>query len=570
MAADTTYTIRLIDQATGAGRRVERALTGVDAAAKKTAGAMRGQDRAYRAAAKEAERLARIELKLARSLSTTARAAARNSRAMGNLRVRTKGASQSVGGLGRGISLTSALLAGALVVGAGAAGVSMVKASANADLLRDTFNRVAGNKTEFPAIQKQIRSLGLDLVEGEKAALNLRTAFGKVTTTKFLSLFKAAQLSGENTKRVAVQLNQIQGRGLLQGENLNTIVEAIPGLNRGAVTKAIAKELKITQQAAAKKLQSGKLEAGIGIRAIFEGTVDALKLGNLDEFNKKLETSTLSRLANAANNMTDAKRSLGKALEKTAFVSILGKISSTAASATNSIGVSGLAGAFDVLGFSLGAVGVVLAGIGIKAALTSFAVGAAAATAPLAVMGGAVFALAGSMALLVKSMQQFSAVGGFSALSEAIGAELSGERLGGKATIGGVIQTGDPLGEMRRRSINVLGQGRAISDAAGVFSKTDPGLQFQTAKDLVDGTAAAAATAGSSGQSNAQLAHVGAAAGAAAVAGRGKGGVTIGKAEIQVNVDGSKDPEATAQAVASELEFGFITILENHAEGVGG
>jgi tape measure domain-containing protein len=596
VAADTTYTIRLVDQATSAGKRVEKALAGTARAASRTAAAYKKTDKAERKASREAERLAKVELKLAKSLSATARAAISNSRAMGRLAVKTdkakvataglskatarlgkvatvsgkatKNLSKESNGITRAAALAGAAMGTYMAVGAVRTGVEMVKANASAELLRDTFNRVAGNKTEFPAIQKQIRALGLDMVEGEKAALNLRTAFGSVTTTKFISLFKAAQLSAENTKRVAVQLNQIQGRGLIQGENLNTIVEGIPGLNRGAVAQAVADELNITRQAAAKKLQSGKLASDIGIRAIFKGTLDALKIKDLDKFNEKLSKTTLTRVANIGNDVTEAKRSIGKALERTDFIAGLAGLSSGLRTITADLGPSGLSTVLGTVTAGVVGLGVALAGAGLKAAFGAIVAGTTAATAPLWLIAGAVGGVAASVFLVVKAVERLNSLGG---IGEAL-MFATGNAQVAQATIGGVVMgpDGKPAGKKKEGfDLGALFSSPRVGFGASA-APVDPGFgqDFQTARDLADGTMVEAGTSKSSGPSRAALGAMGANAAAAVSQAKGRGG-TVGKVEVNINVDGSKDPLATGAAVKEELDTGLSAFFERHLEGVG-
>jgi tape measure domain-containing protein len=566
--ADTTYTIRLIDQATAAGKRVERALAATDRAAIRSAGAFRSTDRAYRGVSREAERLSRLELKLAKSLAVTANAAVRNSRSMNRLAASTARAKGAAQGLGGAASFAGAAMGTYMAAGAVRTGVEMVKANASAELLRDTFNRVAGNKTEFPAIQKQIRALGLDMVEGEKAALNLRTAFGSVTTTKFISLFKAAQLSAENTKRVAVQLNQIQGRGLIQGENLNTIVEGIPGLNRGAVAQAVADELNITRQAAAKKLQSGKLASDIGIRAIFKGTLDALKIKDLDKFNEKLSKTTLTRVANIGNDVTEAKRSIGKALERTDFIAGLAGLSSGLRTITADLGPSGLSTVLGTVTAGVVGLGAAFAAAGLKAAFGAIVAGATAVTAPLWLIAGAVGAVVASVYLVVKAVKRLSSLGG---IGEAL-KFATGNAQVAQATIGGVVMgpDGKPAGQKEKGfDLGALFSSPRVGFGASA-APVDPGFgqDFQTARDLADGTMVEAGTSKSSGPSRAALGAMGANAAAAVSQAKGRGG-TVGKVEVNINVDGSKDPLATGAAVKEELDTGLSALFERHLEGVG-
>lgn len=567
--ADTEYVIRLVDKASAAARKVDAALASTARAAQRTSDAFQTQDRAYRKVASEAERLSRVNLKLARSEFSVASAAMRNARAMDRLKGATRGAATATHGLGAAAVAVGAVMAGRVAAGALTAGVALIKARGEADLLRDTFNRVAGNKTEFPKIQQQIRALGLDLVEGEKAALKLRAVFGGVTTGKFLQFFKATNLDADEVKRASLALSQIAGRGKLQGEELNQFAEAVPGFNRGKVIESISKSLKISLAAASKKLQSGQVSANVGIRALFEGGLKSLKINDLEKQLKIVENSTTTRLARMQNNWTDAKRDIGKALETGPLLGSLEGLSGGLAGVTKWLGPDGLKGAFEIAGIGLGAFTTVLAGAGLKALFTSIAAGATAASAPLLLIAGSVGAAAGAIYLLIKAVQQFNALGGLKDL----GTLLGGGQLGATANIGGVPDR--PRKKALDRGLGLrfaTGAGFGMGAAGAglnLGAAVDPGrnLDFQTAATDAEGLAIDQATKGLTGPSRMAIESAGAGAGAS-VSNR-KGGVQINKIEVPINIQGAGDPAAVGASVADSFDQQMQSIFERHAEGVG-
>lgn len=573
--ADTEYTVKLIDQSRGAGRRVERALAGVDTAARRTAASISSADRAERAASKTAEKLARAELKLSRALFGTSRAAITNSRAMGRVAAMTNKAkgsvsrfSKTLSGVGAFASAAGAAMALRLGAGAVTAGVAMVKANGEAELLRDTFNRVAGNKSEFPEIQKQVRALGLDLVEGEKAALKLRAVFGKTTTSKFLDFFKATNLDSSEITRASLALSQIQGRGKLQGEELNQFAEAVPGFNRGQVIASIAKELKISLAAAGKKLKSGQVSAQVGIKALFEGSLKSLKIDDLAAQLKKVQFSTPARLARIGNEITDAKRAIGQALDNTPFLGILEKTASGVSGLIKSLGKDQLGAIISALAISFGVLTTAIVGMGIAAGIAWLAV-----AAPAVLVVAAVSAIAGAVFLLFKSFQRFSDLGGFTDLWSILKVDSPKITMFLTDVWRALTSIFNVLTAIGKAS--VFGDFSDLSGIAnrltgGLIGSPDPGagLDFQSAQDVADGTAAEVATAGSAGPSRAALANVGASAGAAANSSAKTGG-SVGKVEVNIQVDGSGDPTATGAAVKESFETGIVSFFERHLEGVG-
>lgn len=596
--AGTTYTITVIDQATANAKRVQQSLARVAVTSASTARALREGSKAEQAFARDAEKLARAELKAARAIVAAGKAAQRFSNATG-----------PKGLMGRLKGLRGALVgaAGAVTTQLGGSFVrmsrTMLEAAGTAQTLERNFNRITGDPKELEQTRTLIKQLGLDLESGEKAALKLRTSFGKVTATNFLKTFRALNLTNDELDRAVLAISQIQGRGKLQGEELNQFVEAVPGLDRSKIIENIAKELKISTAEAAKRLGKGQIDAAVGIRALTFGAIQSRKMGakegenpfaGVDRAIQESSNDISVRLTNFDNKLTEIRRNIGRGLDAAGFLSGLDAIGK----ALDFVGkldpkiLSGIATAFGIL----------------AAAVTAFGAAAAvawiAATLPISATVAAIVGIGAALAGLWVAFGGWEGVkAGLTSAWETVkgwGNQLS-EWAGGLATsaldwgrnlVNGLIEGITSRISGAVDAISNLGSS-VIEGAKGIFGIQSPSkvfreqgeyidqglamgiedhadLAYMSAQDLAEGTIMEAEMAQATGSGNdpARLANLGAAAGNA-MASSGGSGPSIGKVLVEIHVDGSKGGESVVEQIRTFFADDFGALLEQHMEGLG-
>lgn len=614
--ATTTYTIRIHDRASPAAKQVAGALDRLNHAAVRTAKAFESGSKVERKMASEAERLARAQLRAAKTIMQTAKATER-------LNVAGRKSKGLLSGLGTAAAGVAGIFSSYLIGATIRTGREFLEAAGNAQILERNFARVTGDPRELEQTRGLIKSLGLDLEAGEKAALKLRTSFERFTAEHLLKTFSALSLGADEVQRASLALSQIQGRGRLQAEELNQFIEAVPGVDRGKIIDQLAKELQITTQEAAHRLGKGKIQADVGIRALIFGALESQKLsdpsggrgfGGVDKAIVAGADDINRQLMRLDNTILEFKRNVGKGLEELGVVKLLGGIADGLARINQAnpkvlgalaLAFGGLAIALGTLGAVAGAVFVVSSALGVltgtlipaAAAAWAFVAPILVAAAPFIAAGAAIAFLAYQINALVKAWDGDLLLKTLTEDLSKLGAFLSGlatQALDwGRNIVQGLVDgitggIGRAVG-----AITDLGKG-VIDGAKDVFGINSPSKEFRSiAHDDVDGlvvgfeesqdlaftsaealaegvvSEAAMVAATGTGVNPAAMANVGAAAGNALAAGSGRAGARIGKIEVGITVDGSRDAASTVQAIRSFFDTDFAALLERHLEGAG-
>lgn len=626
----TTYTIRLEDQASASAVRVQAAMRQVAAAAERVASAVQTEDRAYQAVARQAARFAQAELTAARACQAVDRAALKTAKSLGGLEKTTGRLTGGLRSLNRGAAAVAGYFSTQLVGATFRTGREFLEAAGNAQVLERNFARVTGDPKELEQTRALIKSLGLDLEAGERAALKLRTTFDRFTAESLLKTFSALSLAPDEISRASLALSQVQGRGKLQAEELNQFVEAVPGVDRGKIIDQIAKEMKITRAAAAEKLGKGQVAADVGVRALVFGALESQRITGNSPGNFAGVDATVAagagdinrQLMALDNTVLELKRSFGQALASPAVIGGIQAMGRAlvwvskldpAVLRAFALGIGALAIAFGTLGAVAGYLAIVSTGLAIVSTGLAFLTGtlvpattaAWAFLAPFLAAAAPFLAVGAAVAFLGYQIYQLTKAWDGALLFETIKADLSA--LGqwfsglaaqaaewGKQIVAGLVAglnfaTGGAVDAVRNLGASVIQgakdifgiqspstvfaeQGRYIDEglAQGIDDHSD--LAFASAESLADGAVAEAelATMTNNGVNQTAAANVGAAAGnALAAAPSGGGAASVGQVNVTIHVDGASGPAATVQAIRSFFDADFAALLERQLEGVG-
>jgi tape measure domain-containing protein len=618
MSGTTQYTVKLIDGVTGPQRAIHAATVASEAAVRRLADAMLFGSKAERRMAQEASRLASLELRAAKSIGAADRAAekfnATASKKSGWLK-----------NLGTGANALAGVFGSYLVGATIRVGREFLEAAGNAQILERNFARVTGDPKELEQTRALIKNIGLDLVEGEAAALKLRTTFDRFTAEALLKTFSALNLLPDELKRASLALSQIQGKGKLQAEELNQFVEAVPGVDRGKVIAQIAKEMKITSAEAAAKLGKGQIKADVGVRALIFGALESQKIagnqrGDFGGVDKTIAAGAgdINRQLTALDNsVVEFKRAFGAALASPAVVDSINAIAGALSSVSKmdptvlraiGLGVAGIALALGSLGAVAGYLAVVSAGVGVltgtlipaTAAAWAFVAPVLIAAAPFIAAGAAIAFLGYQVTQLWKELGGWDviwpAVKGFFTDLGAAALDLGAQALDwGKNIVMGLVN--GITSNVSAAVDAVTGLGSSVIDTAkDVFGIHSPSrvfgemgqrdveglafglddysdLAFASAEALGDGVVSETEMALATGNGINQTAamNVGAAAGSALGAGSSSSG---GQAPIQVgpfyiDASGAKDPSAVVDAVRGYFELDFAALLDRYLEAQG-
>lgn len=560
MAGETAYTIRLIDQASASSARVKSALDSVAAAAQRTEQAFMGTDRAYQAVAREAERQARAQLKVAQALEAVDKKALSNQRTLDKFGKRTvpralKDSSTAFERLKGGITATTAFIGAAVGGMAVRVGRDLLETAGAAQTLERNFERIAPG--ELKEVRELVQRLGLDLEAGEKAALKLRTTFDKFTANKFLEFFRGVNLDPGELDRATLAITQIQGRGKLQAEELNQFVEAVPGVDRGRVVDQIANEMKIARAEAANKLQKGQVSADVGIRALVFATLESRKMtdptaaggrgyGGLATAIQESSGDINVRLANLDNSITRIKRNLGENLASSGFLDELDRLFVRLESFSKlDFGIfDRLMGVWKTLNGDYSVDASKILGVDSDSGLGKFL-----DFKPGEFIGNAIGA--GVATGIEASRGQ---------------AEAAVQNLAN----GVILQSQDAFGiHSPSKVFAEQGYQDVMGLATGIEDNQD--LAFAAAESMADGAIAEAEMAATTGApaSTGHMANVGAAA-AGAFAGAAAGPSGPVSAQISITVDGSRSPADTVGALQDFFSSAdFVALFERAVEGSG-
>jgi tape measure domain-containing protein len=552
------YTIRLVDQASASAARVQASLSAVAAAATRTAAAFMTTDRAYRAVASEAERQARAQLKVARALEAVDKKAlaihrSKLPRALGGL-------GDAFGSLRTGVTAATAFVTAAVGGMAVRLGRDFLEAAGSAQQFERNFNRMTGDPAELERTRTLIQKLGLDLAEGEQAAIRFRSSFNETDTQGFLKFFRAMNLDKTQLNSVSRAIGQIQGLGKVQGDELNEVTQAIPGLSRKNIYEEFAKIRGIDVPQAMKAMAKdgaatdairAMMAAALNARKVADptGAFDTegrVKLGGADAAVAESSGDINQRLANLDNGITRIKRNLGENLAKSGFLDDLDRLFARLES-------------FSKLDFGI-----------------------------FERLMGVWKTLNGDYSVDATKILGIDPASGLGKILDFKPGQAMGEALGAGVAAGIANSQGQAEAAMKSMAAGVITQG---NDAFGIHSPSkvmketgadvaaglaigvddNADLAFSSAESMADGAVAeaemAAATGG--GVSSAHMANVGAAAGNA-MGGAAGGAVSGVSVQVAITVDGSQGPAATVDAIRDFFTTGeFAAILERELEGSG-
>jgi tape measure domain-containing protein len=523
-----------------------------------TAQAFRMGSKAEQAFARDAERLARSQLRAASAIMRAGKAAdalgkKKLPRALG-------GAGDAFGSLRQGVGAATAFITAAVGGMAIRMGRDFLEAAGSAQQFERTFNRLTGDPAELERTRTLIQKLGLDLAEGEQAALRFRSSFNETDTQGFLKFFRAMNLDATQLNSVSRAIGQIQGLGKVQGDELNEVTQAIPGLSRKGIYEEFA-AIRGIDVAQAMKAMGKDGSSTDAIRAMMQAALKArkvsdptggfdaegrVKLGGADAAMAESAGDITLRLANLDNSITRIKRNLGENIEKSGLLDTLDRLFVRLESFSKlDFGIfERLMGVWKTLNGDYSVDASKIFGVDPTSGLGKFL-----DFKPGQVMGEALGA--GVAAGIANSQSQAEAAM--------------------KNMANGVITQGNDAFGIHSPSkvLAETGQDVAAGLAVGVDDNAD--LAFSAAESMADGAVAeaemAAATGG--GVNAAHMANVGAAAGNAigsAPSGAG-GGVNV---SVAISVDGAAGPAATVDAIRDFFTTGeFAAILERELEGSG-
>jgi hypothetical protein len=551
------YTIRIIDQASAAAARVQMALSRVAVTTAATASAMKIGGKAEQAFAKDAERLARAQLRAANAIMRAGKAAdtlgkKRLPRALG-------GAGDAFSTLRSGVGAATAFIAAAVGGMAVRLGRDFLEAAGSAQQFERNFNRLTGDPAELQRTRTLIQKLGLDLEEGEQAAIRFRSSFNETDTQGFLKFFRAMNLDKVQLNSVSRAIGQISGLGKVQGDELNEITQAIPGLSRKGIYEEFAK-IRGTDVPKAMKDMAKDGSATDALRAIMAASLNArkvsdptgsfdaegrVKLGGADAAVAESAGDITQRLANLDNGITRIKRNLGENLAKSGFLDTLDRLFARLESFSKlDFGIfERLMGVWKTLNGDYSVDASKILGIDPTSGL-----GKILDFKPGQAMGEALGA--GVAAGIANSQSQAEAAM--------------------KNMAAGVITQGNDAFGIHSPSKVMADTGADVAAGLAVGVDDNADLAFSAAESMADGAIAEAemAAATGSGPSAAHLANVGAAAGGAmGSSSAAGGGVSV---QVAITVDGAQGPAATVDAIRDFFATGeFASLLERQLEGSG-
>ena len=580
MAGETTYTIRLIDNASVSSGRVRESLKAVEDAAIRTANAFGTTDRAYQAVARRSEQQARVQLKAARAIAAVDNAALKHQRTLDKMNGRrTPKAPAGMNSPGA-IRATTAFIVGA-ITGAGAAMArSFLESAAAAQQFdRGLSDLSKGDKTLSPNWERELRRLNVDLTEGRQSVTRLLASLKEVpnlnagiAVNDILKLGSALQLSSEQAARLNKVFSDTAGKGKIQREELTTqLAEIGIGVTIPGFLREVAARTKKSYAEAEKMLSTGKITADIAVPALIDATMKARGITDLDKSADQGAQGLSGQLTALDNSITKIKENLGKALDQSGFLKDINTLAGSVESLTSNLG-------------------------GLVTALKALAEGFKLASAPIAWIAGQTL---GRVAFTVEDTRldaearqrrrqtdHQDRVNLYDQLPDA--ARTAGQDFGAglgmgiEASRGAAEEAAANLGagviEATKTELDTHSPSRVMM---GVGADFDQGfvngvedhqdLAFAAAESMADGAIAEAEMAAATGApvSASHMANVGAAAGGALAAGGGSGSGPV-TAQISITVDGSRSPEATVGALQDFFSSAdFVALFERAVEGSG-
>jgi tape measure domain-containing protein len=610
--ADTVYSIEMIDDVSPAALRQVKSLQALAAAEMKVARAADAVNRAQQAgvvplAAERALLLARRQFELQKGLLGTADAHDKAANAAKAHAGRVGALTVAMGNL-----IARGLEAG--VRGVFALGAGMLETADHIGKSRAALTAMMGSSeasnAAIESATKLARIYGFsiaDTIDEVKKFTGL--GFNQLESDALVKLvgdMQALGLNAEATKRVLVQLGQIQSKGKLQGDELRVLAEN--GVSVGKIYDALGRRLGKTRAEILKMQAAGQLKSGDTLNAIAESVVQTGGHKKLGEVGAEKVNASVGGIWNQIG--TQFEEQFRAAVEKAEprLVAALTKLKDSLA------GVD-IAGAFQDVATILGAVASTLAFVANNGklvkntliGLTAAALGAAAGYAVLqyAAIGAWVAAAAPVLAVIAAIAAVGVAIGmlltywddfkeGTQLILSDLGNWISGVasswyEAGKNLVLGlvngvmsGVNWVKDAVSNVANIATDTVKGALGIQSPSRVFAEhghmIDAGLAsgidehadlaFSASSDMAIETAYAAERGLAAPSASRAVDRSAAMLASEGVGGGGKSGVTISLGGVTI-VLGDNADQSAVEKLQSYLETDFVSFLERHAEGMG-
>lgn len=604
------YTITLQDRASAAAAQVQQSLSRVAVTANATASAFRIGGKAERAFARDAEKLARVELKGAKALDMQIRQLQKLDRTASKMR----GFSKLTRGFSGLRAAGAAFVGGFLVRGLAMQGRSLLEAAGKAETYRNAVTRITKDATAPKRFDEMIKGLSLDLSGGREAVRDLLPSFDEETVKSILRMSSALSLTSESIKSVGRAFSQIAGKGKFQAEEFNQLADAGFKFSRADFYEAVSKDLGITPAEAQKIYESGKLPAAIGIAA---ARTAALKLNNLGgegqlqtEIDKRGQ-STAGRLASLDSSVISFKETVGAALIEAGALDGLAALTrafNAIATANPKALAQDVSKAFKVMGVAA----VIGTGLMIAFNFAAVAAGAAAAAAWVAAALPVVAVVAAVGLLSYAIVDLWDTVGGwqgvkaglnaawdwvtgwfgkfaqahidvavaaFSWGTEIVNGLVNGITAGASRAIdamtslaAGVIDGAKGVFGIQSPAKAFVEQGKYIDEGLAIGIDDHADMAFSSATDLAEGAIMAAEMGGDASKDAGRLNNIGTAAGNAmnsSTANSSGGARSISVGPFNIDASGAKDGSDVVDSLRAYFDTEFAAMLEREMEALG-
>jgi hypothetical protein len=552
------------------------ALTRVAVTTNATAQALLRGSRAEQAFARDAEKLARTQLRAAKAIMGTNAALdklnGKTARAAGGtraLRAQTDRGGMSWLSTGKSLAFAAVGL-GAVALGAISAGRSFVEAAGLADQFKTGLLALSkGDLTLSDNWEKELIRLRVPLEQGRADVIALLASFKGVanvnagtTTNDILKLGSALRLTAEQSKSFNKVFKDVGGKGKIQREELvGQLGDVGIGVTATDFLAEVAKQQKISFEAAEKMLSTGKITAEMAIPALIKATQSARGITDLDAAADEAAGGTTGKLTAIDNRITKLKENLGAALVKAGFIEDLERLVSVLERVAE-VGVRAYS-AVRLLASEDTSIG--------KTLVQEVAPGGKAATnfadEYLAPIRARLESLTGNNGLFAPIGQSVG-----EGLAAGINASAGAAAAAATNLAAGVTDASKAELQIQSPSKAFAEQGRFIDEGLAMGIEEHQDLALASAHDVADGAIAEVelAAATGSGVNQTAMANVGAAAGNALASDSGaSSGGSVGSVNVTINVDGSKDAQTTTQAIRSFFDTDFAALLERQLEGSG-
>jgi hypothetical protein len=616
--ATSTYTITLIDNASAAANRVRTAMARVAVTTNATAAAFRMGGKAEQAFARDAEKLARVELRAAKAIMATGKA-------LDKLNGVGRKSSAMFGKLGGAAQAVAGFIGTQLVGSTLGAARGFLEAAGLAEQFGDALlNLGKGDRTLSANWEAELLRLRIPLEQGRQDVIALLAAFkgvrnvnAGIATNDILKLGTALRLTAEQSKSFNKVFKDIGGKGKIQREELvGQLGDVGIGVTSTDFLEQVAKMQNITFAAAEKMLGKGQITAEMAIPALIEATKVARGITDLDAAAERASKGATGSLIALDNAVLKFKETVGRGLVEAGAVDLINKLADGILKFTtaNPRLVTALAIGFGALALALGTLATVATGVFVVSTalgvLTGTLVPAAAAAwafiaplliaaAPFIAVGAAAAFLGYQIAMLWKELGGWAviwpAVKGFFVNLASAAVSLGAQALDwGRNIVSGLVEgitggIGRAVDAVKNLGASVIGagadilgiqspskvfaeQGRFIDEGLAMGIEDHQDLAFASAETMADGVVAEADMAAmtGSGVNQTAMANVGTAAGnALAATPGGPVGGSVGSVNVTINVDGAKDTQTTMQAIRSFFDTDFAALLERQLEGSG-